>query len=487
MPTLQYSSVLFKCLLVLHILTIAVRSEVISAKLKESLEKKSVANITITFKTRPSEALNRVASKIKTITNRGTILEILSDELERDALKSQKTTLGLLQSGKTTPKFLSLWLTNQISVQGASIDLVNKIASLDEVSRVEECRTFVLYTEKDSVKFEEYEGRAELPIALIPPGYGVSRTQADEVWKLGYDGSGIVVGIIDSGVRLTHDVLRETYVGTDNYGWFDPDQLSKYPYDIMIYEGHGTACIGPAVASNGIGIAPAAKWMACKVVDADKVWHQDWIIACLQFMLCPTDHQGNNKNCSKAPHVINNSWYYPAGEDDAVLREITPVLVASQINFVFCAGNQGPGCGTVAPPGSYKEFIAVGGADFKDILTPSSGWGPGEGGMIKPDVIAAGKYVPIAHVSSDYAYSTESGTSLASPQVAGVIALMLQKNPTLTPPEINKILRNTAINNVTLNNQDECGGVPVDKIPNHQIGYGYVNALNAVNAVTALH
>ncbi|CAG7785301.1 unnamed protein product [Allacma fusca] len=480
---------LFTTLLVLIILASQVQSQVISNKLKESLEKNRIGNIIVTFKTRPLEALNRVVEKIRTIKNRGERLHLLSNELENNAFKSQNTTLEMLQSKRA--KYFSLWLTNQVSVRGASIDLVNTIGSLPEVLRVEECKTFVFPQEKfqnssttliEDIFSEPQEGH-DLPVDVEPIGLYMDKLEVAKAWKLGFFGSGIVIGIIDTGVVGTHDALRDNYVGTKNYGWFDAVNTTKYPIAVEKYGfGHGTCCLGAAVAQYGIGVAPAAKWMACLAADEDGIWYEDLVLSCLQFMLCPTDYQGNNKNCSKAPNIVTNSWYYPSGEDDSVLREITPVLVESQIHFLFCAGNEGPGCGTVAAPGSYKDFIAVGAGTHEDNLQDYSSWGPGDDGIIKPDVIAGGKWVHTTCTGSDYTYTTAEGCSLATPMVAGVVALMLQKNPSLSPAEVKQILMKTTTN-VTALNEDECGGVPVNKIPNHQIGYGFVNAFNAVNSV----
>ncbi|CAG7725501.1 unnamed protein product [Allacma fusca] len=384
-------------LLVLIILTSQVQPQVISNKLKESLEKNRIGNIIVTFKTRPLEALNRVVEKIRTIKNRGERIDLLSNELENHAFKSQKTTLEMLQSKRA--KYFSLWLTNQVSVRGASIDLVNTIGSLREVLRVEECKTFVFSQEKfqnssttliEDIYSETQEGH-DLPVDVEPIGLYMDKLEVAKAWKLGFDGSDVVIGIIDTGVRGTHDALRDNYVGTKNYGWFDPANTTKYPIAVERKgPGHGTCCLGAAVAHYGIGVAPAAKWMACLAADVNGTWkRRTWM------------------------------WY---------------------------------SCGSR----KLQRFHSY--------------------------VIAGGKWVHTTSKFSDYTYTTPGGCSLATPMVAGVVALMLQKNPSLSPAEVKQILMKTTTN-VTALNEDECGGIPVNKTPNHQIGYGFVNAFNAVNSV----
>ncbi|CAG7834856.1 unnamed protein product [Allacma fusca] len=342
-----------------------------------------------------------------------------------------------------------------IAVRGASMELINKIASVQEVLNITEAVQFTMRSLNGSSTPES------LPESSTPelksPNWGTDYIQTDEVWKMGYDGSGIVVGIIDTGVMVGHDSLRENYVGTQNYGWFDPDQNRKYPVDVEV-GGHGTSCLGVAVGSFGFGVAPAANWMACLVSDNKGIWHEDWIIECIQFMLCPTDYKGENKNCAKAPHVINNSWYYPPG----------------------------PGCGTASPPGSYPEFIGVGATVYENQTARFSSNGPGYNGVIKPDLVAGGDYVYTPASVMEIHYLAAIGTSFSAPAVVGVIALMLQKNPTLTNEEVKQILLNTTTTDIEAYSTEGCGGISTDTFPNNQIGYGMVNALKAINRVPAL-
>ncbi|HXD10972.1 MAG TPA: S8 family serine peptidase, partial [Anaerolineales bacterium] len=150
-----------------------------------------------------------------------------------------------------------------------------------------------------------------------PPGgvqWNVQMIGADKVWEeFGARGEGIVVGQSDSGVDVSHPVLKETYRGNvsgDDYNWFDPWSGQPAPYD---ENGHGTHTLGTVLGQDGVGIAPGATWFACMNLKrglANAALYLD----CMQFMLAPFPQGGDpfaDGDPIKAADVLNNSWGCP--------------------------------------------------------------------------------------------------------------------------------------------------------------------------------
>ncbi|CAG7825035.1 unnamed protein product [Allacma fusca] len=480
-------------IILLQFTIIQSNNEVISDQLKVAFEKEKTADVIVTFKQRPSEILSKISQQTKSVADRGEKLRILSDELESLAKSSQINISKKLKEKNFASRIRSLWITNQVSIDGASLDLVTSIAALTEVLKIDKIYSFKLQPEQDKnqeeINVEPPDKRyayndtisdKEITQASVY-SWAVWKIQAPEVWEMGYDGQGVVVGIIDSGITLTHDAVYDSFIGTDEYGWFDPNKMGEVPRDIS---GHGTACLGHMTGKYGLGVAPSAKWMACNCVDDGWRYRNDWILECFQFMLCPTDHMGNNKNCSRAPRVISNSYYMVPGESSEFFREITKVLVETDIHYVFCIGNYGKECNTTGAPANFEEFLGVGLTTIYDEYQTFSSAGPDPTGkLIKPDICAPAHLVMTAHYEfgNDF-IDIATGTSLSTPILGGVIALMVQKNSKLSQKDVKKILFNSTTP-ADISVANICGDTPNDQIPNNRIGWGVVNALSAIRNV----
>lgn len=133
--------------------------------------------------------------------------------------------------------------------------------------------------------------------------WGISKIAADKVWQTGNSGQNVLVGSIDTGVRYTHSSLHSNYVGAEKNGWYDPYAKSSEPND---QNGHGTHTMGTIAGSDGIGVAPGAKWLSCKGCKSNGCTEKA-LLACGQYILCPTDTDGKNKDCSLAPHISSNT------------------------------------------------------------------------------------------------------------------------------------------------------------------------------------
>jgi subtilisin family serine protease len=242
-----------------------------------------------------------------------------------------------------------------------------------------------------------------------------------------------------------HPDLRAGFRGGDD-SWLDPWNGTATPTD---HGGHGTHTIGTVVGRNGIGVAPQAQWVGCVNLDRNAASPSRYL-DCLQFMLAPYPPGGDPfiaGRPDRAPHVLTNSWGCPEieGCDLNSLRPAVAALHAAGIFFATAAGNTGPRCGSVAdPPAPYRDAFTVGAVDNNGEVAEFSSRGPTPDGARKPDVMAPG--VSVLSSMPGGTYGRSDGTSMATPHVAGVVALMWSANPDLIGriEETEEILRETA-------------------------------------------
>ncbi|TDC27024.1 peptidase S8 [Micromonospora sp. 15K316] len=314
------------------------------------------------------------------------------------------------------------------------------------------------------------------------PEWNIRRLGADRVWtELGVTGTGVVIGSSDSGVDGRHPALAPGFRGGDD-SWFDPWDGTRFPTDTG---GHGTHTIGSAVGRDGIGVAPGAQWVGCVNLDRN-LGNPAHYLDCLQFMLAPFPSGGDPFTAGRperAPDILTNSWGCPGieGCDAGVLRPATAALDAAGIFVAAAAGNTGPWCGSVDdPPAPYPDVLTVGAVDDRDRVAEFSSRGPVPGGAAKPDVVAPG--VGVRSAMPGGGYGTLDGTSMATPQVAGVVALMWSANPALVGDvtRTRQLLRETATpaqpTHLSRDPSDGCGGDA------NITGAGLVDAYAAVRA-----
>ncbi|WP_345637105.1 S8 family serine peptidase [Rugosimonospora acidiphila] len=308
------------------------------------------------------------------------------------------------------------------------------------------------------------------PDAPAPKGpqWNIKMIEADQVWATGDTGRGIVIGTSDSGVDAGVPALAGSFRGGDD-SWYDPWNGTRAPTDHI---GHGTHTIATALGRDGVGVAPGAQWIGC--VDlARNLGNPGYYLGCLQFMLAPFPHGGNplrDGDPSRGADVLTNSWGCPSDEgcDPGSLRPAVDALTDAGIFVVASAGNTGPRCGSITdPPAPYQDTFTVGAVDGSGDVADFSSRGPVTGER-KPDVLAPGANV-VSAVPGGYAVL--SGTSMAAPHVAGVVALMWSANPDLIGDVARtaQILRQTA----TGASADGCGG-----------NAGIVDAYAAVRSAT---
>jgi subtilisin family serine protease len=416
-----------------------------------------------------------VLSSIKTQTfpTRTAKITQMRTDLIAHAKKAQAGVLSFLASQSTT-KVQSFWVNNQIYVRGASQALVNKLASFPEVTYIrEEKRRPLINPIPDSHRD-----------STILAGWNVEQINAHLVWDLegAGNGTGVRIGTIDTGVRATHVALDEGFGGENS--WRDPYGDSPAHND---QNGHGTHTMGTIVGrASGIGVAPGATWMACRGCDTSSCTDAA-LLDCGQWTVCPTAPDGtSNPDCSKAPVLSSNSW--GSTISDPFYNEVIDTWNAAGIIPIFANGNSGPNCNTTGSPADYN-VIAVGSTNNAGALSTFSSKGPSlaewNAGDIRPHISAPGTDIYSSYYLGPTSYYTMSGTSMACPHIAGVVALMFQVDPELSFAEVVYFLTTTAnTKDLTLGFRN-CGGIEQDVFPNNSFGYGRVDALAAVQAVLA--
>ncbi|WP_412540687.1 S8 family serine peptidase [Longispora sp. K20-0274] len=381
-----------------------------------------------------------------------------AEETQRDLLAALKDRgLG----------YRSYYLVNAVEVDASDPVTRDWLAKRGEIDRVLFSPRLRPLPEPPAV------AKGPLP-APTGPQWNLELIGAPTAWATGAKGQGIVIGTSDSGVGMVPAVADGYRGGADS--WYDPWNGSKTPQD---HGGHGTHTLGSALGRGGIGVAPEATWIGCVNLDRNMA-NPAYYLDCLQFMLAP------GGDPTRAPNVLTNSWGCPAEEgcDRNALAQALRGLKAAGIYFVAAAGNSGPGCGTADEvPALYPESMTVGAVDKDRQVTSFSSRGPAAG-RVKPDVVAPGAEVVSAMPGGGYA--AMDGTSMATPHVAGVVALMWSANPALIGDidRTTAILRETAspVTKVDRASEpiDACGGDPANVR-----GAGLVDAAAAVNAARA--
>jgi subtilisin family serine protease len=396
------------------------------------------------------------------------------DTLTTTAESSQAGLRAMLEARgiEHTP----FWISNVIHVTGDA-QLARQLAERPDVSHLEADEPYQLIEPTERI---DSDGNT---ISAVE--WGIANINADQVWSdFGVTGQGIVVASIDTGVRYTHAALVNQYRGNlgggnfdHNYNWHDPTgQCSPgVPCD---NNNHGTHVTGTMVGddggSNQIGVAPGAQWIAAKGC-ASSSCSQTHLLSSGQWMVAPTDLNGQNADPSKAPHIVNNSW--GGGRGNTWYQDTINAWVSAGIFPMFAVGNSGSSCNTANSPGDNIPAYAVGAYNSSNAIASfsSRGFSGVDGTTIKPNVSAPGVSVRSATAGSNTSYSSFSGTSMASPHAAGVVALVWSAAPAFA----GDIAATRTVLDTTARSMNDttCGGTADN---NNVWGQGRIDAHEAV-------
>ena len=257
-----------------------------------------------------------------------------------------------------------------------------------------------------------------------------------QVWnEVGATGQGVVIGIIDTGIDYQHPDLGGA-IGSQHkvIGGYDFVNNDDDPLDD---NGHGTHVAGIA-AANGLlkGVAPNARLMAIKVLDANGSGWDSQILAGIEYAIDPD----GNPATDDAPDVVNMSLGRSPDPSEP-LSEAVNNAVLQGICFVIAAGNNYDYF-QIGTPAIAEHAITVAATDNYDNTAWFSSRGPLlDSFILKPDVAAPGVSINSTFLSD---YKRLDGTSMASPHVTGVAALILGKHPDWTPGDVKAAMMSTA-------------------------------------------
>ena len=404
-----------------------------------------------------------------------------------------KSILVELESHGLVSSVHSLWSANALYFEAT------KTALLDLSERTD-IETISLNIQHQWIP----DGETQKPTAAtreVTPN--ITQVNADQVWELGYTGAGVVVAVVDSGVNYDHIDLAD-------HLWDGGEEFPHHGYDVvnddndpMDDKGHGTHCAGTVcgdgTAGSLTGIASDAILMCVKSIRGDGFGGAVNIAGGMEWAV---EH-----GCDL---ISMSLGMVDAGTTDKeILRRTCEAVLDAGIVAMVCAGNEGnaflqmtypvpnnvrvpASCpppyldpDQMANPGALSCVVAVGAVNYNDAAADFTSRGPvtwqdtefgdyaynPDIGLIRPDICAPGVNIKSLDYNNTSGYTNMDGTSQATPCVAGIVALMLQKNPELTPAEICRILEETS--------------VKLTPTKSNITGTGRVDALAAVNAVEA--
>lgn len=267
----------------------------------------------------------------------------------------------------------------------------------------------------------------------------VPQIGAPQAWAAGFDGTGIDVAVLDTGIDKNHPDLAGKVVAEANFTT-DPTAVDG--------NGHGThvasTVAGGGQASGGLrkGVAPGAELMNGKVLDSTGNGQISWVIAGMEWA------------AANGAEVISISLQAGVTDGtDPASQTVNQLTQDRGVLFTIAAGNFGSAAQTVTSPGAANQALTVGAVDKSNVIAGFSGRGPRAGDFaLKPDITAPGVDIIAARAAGtslgtpvDAFYTSLSGTSMATPHIGGAAAILKQEFPLFTPAQLKAALVSTAV------------------------------------------
>ncbi|TVQ07408.1 MAG: T9SS C-terminal target domain-containing protein [Bacteroidetes bacterium] len=433
-----------------------------------------------------------LSEKTAGVANKEIRRAIVVDELRSFSKESQKDLLSFLtqqEKSLQVTDVMPLWIVNLVNCY-ATVEVIEQLAQMPGIARLDyDKMQQVLDLEMPSAPADKLGEKQTI-------AWNINLVNAPQVWEEEFTGEGIVVAVLDTGVNANHQDLAGrmwTHIDYPNHGYNFVDNN----YNTNDVQSHGTHCAG-TVAGNGTagtvtGVAPGATIMALKVLGDSGGGTEAGVWAAIEFSV------------EYGAHVMSLSlgWQHSWNPDRSAWRIAMENAMNAGVIASVAAGNEGGWGGAPPPanirtpgdcpapwshpdqisPGGNSAVVTVGSTTNTDAISGFSSKGPvtwqniapfndyafNPGtGLIIPDVVAPGSDILSLSNTSNTGYTVKSGTSMAAPAVAGLMALILNKNPNLTPQEISQILEESAI--------------PLSASKSNTFGSGRIDALSALTA-----
>ena len=497
--TLRIMKKLLLTLTLILLCNIGFAQNAIDSRLQEVLNQKSDEMIPVNIVFKSQIDLAKLRTRAAATLDKNVKRDMLVDELKLFSEERQQEVLSILKAETRSSKVTNIkthWLSNAISCTASSdvIYLLSKHPDIEVIG----------YDEM--VKMIPEEGQQTLTqtrtndtdVDLTDNIYMVN---ADKVWAMGYTGKGVLVAVIDSGVNYNHEDLKD-------HLWDGGAQYPNHGYntvndndDTMDRYGHGTHCAGTICGDGTAGIltgmAPDATLMCVKALDDYGSGSTSSINSAMEFAI---EHHADILSMSLGILA-------PSAANKTLLRNTCVNALELGVVASVAAGNFGTNMtpqmqvpnNILAPascpppwlhpdqqvnPGGLSCVVAVGAVDYFENMYSNGSKGPvtwtdtqfndypyggDKIGLIRPDVCAPGVGVKSLDYSDTQGYNLKSGTSMAAPCVAGVMALMLEKNANLSPADICMTLETTA--------------KKLTETKDNFFGTGLIDAFKAVNSI----
>lgn len=411
--------------------------------------------------------------------------ELMVNELKKYSQRTQSDVLSFINAEERNDNVIDVkgfWLTNFINCK-AKREVIYQLASHPDVASI-------VYNGEMEVVSDAIEKKSRGVQSSAEIAQHLTQIKADKAWELGYTGKGVIVAVLDSGVNTEHADLKDhLWNGNAQHGY-----NVVYPGQDPVDTGsHGTHCAG-IVCGDGTsgkitGVAPDATLMSIKLYEGTSGLTLERLTRGIEFAV---DNKADILS-------ISQGWRgsYATSYRTELRNTFNNLLELGVIAAVACGNdrhdiNSYPVPNNVRTPGDcpppwlhpdqttqggLSSVVSVGAVDENNVVSGISSQGPVEWddypynpgmGLIRPDIVAPGEAISLSNDLNEL-YAKKAGTSQAAPSVAGVMALMLEKNPELTPADLCRIIETTA--------------TKVSEKKNNDTGSGVINALAAVQHV----
>ncbi|MGB9595274.1 MAG: S8 family peptidase [Candidatus Poribacteria bacterium] len=370
----------------------------------------------------------------------------------------------------------SRWL-NGITII-ADEKALKKISHFPYVDSIQEVASYKIRTPKSDQKVS-FIRKAPTKTEISPEkDYGLSTTQITQInvnalHNRGYHGEGITIALLDTGFDLSHISLRNVHIlAQHDFINNDNETRDQPPIDDIGQDDHGTEVLSILAGydqGNFVGVAYEANYLLAKTekvseegVVFEKQIEEDWWVAGLEW----AEQNGADIVSSSLGYT---DWYTYEDMNGRTAKTTIAANIAVNkgVIVVVSAGNEGKSNEHpyISAPADGFDVVAVGSVNVDGLISEFSSIGPTYDGRIKPDLVAMGEGTYVADPTNNIAYRKANGTSMATPLVAGTLALLKQALPEISKPKmLVKLLKYTASRSLN---------------PDNRYGWGLINAESA--------